>query len=1557
MSQTSTLVAEINLQPGRDQGYSACVPVRLGKLRINAFVDSGNTFANVISPQTMTALGIQVSQLEPVPQLSVGTAAAGRQMKILGQAPRIELQFGQLPTRFRIRPLVLQGLVHPLNLCGPFLRRVGIDQLHSQGVLRIHGKDVPMCTPRGTKSLPPSPEVCTLHVTTSSPKPQQYQPHGPSLEARSGSTAHRIEGKSRQVLPVQLEPPLPAGALVLLQPTMRSLLGDNPILQEVQSDGSLAVLVDNLEHEDVDLEPGALVGSVQEVTTAAAPDQTDESPPPAATTHKEFDALPQADKIKWLVTQFRLEDAPSLQRDPRLRKEVLRVLLQFSDIISIGGYGKTNLITHPINVHPGTEPIKMKHRPLNPVMEESLRQQIDRWLEQRVVEEADSPWSFPLVPVPKKNSKEIRWAVDYRKLNAVTKKDAFPLPNIADNLSRLAGSRVFSALDGAGAFHAVPVRRADREKTAFSSPFGQYQFVRMPFGLANAPATYSRLVAKALRHLPSSEVLCYLDDTAVHSPDAWSHLRTLRKVLAAFRAAGLQISPGKAQLFRDHIKYLGHEISAQGISVPPEYTSVVKEWPLPDTLKTLRAFLGKCGYYRRFIDDYATLSAPLVQYTQQDRQEEISRLHQDKAAVRAFRLMKEKLVSAPILAYPQFHGAPFILDTDFSVDPGAIGGVLSQVQDGQERVIAYGARRLLPRERNYASTKGELLAVIFFLQYYKYYLLHRPFVLRTDNRALTWIRSLESPTGMILRWLEILASFDFTVQHRKGTLHGNADSLSRAPHASFPTTEEEKVLVSDETAVVAAVQTPPGFTTEEIRDHQERDDNLQDVRRWKETPPSEAERRLLSPDQRRLLAFLPSLHQDPSSNLWSLQTSEEDTSKERLYVPSALRHRVIEAAHQFLGHAGTTATAHFCRKRFFMFRLIPEVHRTIQQCHACQVKSQKGPKQQDVHRPSVQAGAPFQVWSMDVMGPLRASSEGHRYLLTLKDVFSKWFEAIPLSNTTSEKVLRALQTLYARFGYPLQVHTDNATYFRSQAMREAFQRSGVRLTFTPTYNPQSNSVERTHRDLGTMLRVLCHQHTADWEEVLPAALLALRSAVHESTGVTPFACVYGKEPATPLDLISRVPDAPLAAHTYVRRLEDHQFRAHRAVQTQLGRALQRTSRRYGDEKDAIQPGEKVWLFTSKPATDRKLAIPYSGPWRVTKQQSGTLRTIRPEGDWCRQPKDITVSLNQLKRCYGEVRAPQRIDHDLQQLEDAEDNAEGPMGNTWVTDEAAAATQALNQDAGDVHAPSLREKTTSSATPQPAPRLFSRHRDVEDMAPSIVVHHERVSPSKLGATEVTPKSTLKTDSTTMTDPAVSAPPLPGQDQSGAWPAPKTQKSFDQSAQVRPCSSQVLESGEISLPPVQEELVDDVFVSSPAASAQATIPPSRSSSTSARAPSSVSAPVPSEPGLTTGTDSEEEAQTGVRQPARSNQGRKRKDASSDTSYSQGHRTASAAPSNYPKRPNRQHFVDSSEEEEVMPRRRRPRSSDSEYSLEHRVAVEDRHRYPKRHLKRYWWENYRM
>ena len=345
MNRPNTQVAEINLQPSRARDYSTYVPVLLGQLTTAAFIDSGNMFANVISPQTMTALGISISQLEPVPQLSVGTAAAGKRMKILGQAPRIDLQLGQHPAKFRIHPLVLQGLVHPVNICGPFLQRAGIDQIHSRGVLRVCGKDVPMCPPQapGRSSRLPLPRP-SADVPTQN---HQYTPKGPTAEAGLGTEALTITGRSRRILSLQLHPQLPAGALVLIQPMVRFLLGDNPILQEVQADGSLSVLADNFETTEFDLAPDTIIKSVQEVTATLSTIDPETSPLPKATTHAEFGALPQNEKIKWLVTQFRLDASPLLQRDSHLKKEVIRALLQFADVISIGGYGETNLISKP----------------------------------------------------------------------------------------------------------------------------------------------------------------------------------------------------------------------------------------------------------------------------------------------------------------------------------------------------------------------------------------------------------------------------------------------------------------------------------------------------------------------------------------------------------------------------------------------------------------------------------------------------------------------------------------------------------------------------------------------------------------------------------------------------------------------------------------------------------------------------------------------------------------------------------------------------------------------------------------------------------------------------------------------------------------------------------------------------------------------------------------------------------------------------------------------------------------------------------------------------------
>ena len=246
--------------------------------------------------------------------------------------------------------------------------------------------------------------------------------------------------------------------------------------------------------------------------------------------------------------------------------------------------------------------------------------------------------------------------------------------------------------------------------------------------------------------------------------------------------------------------------------MPKAYTKIVEDWPLPKSVKDVRVFLGKVSYYRRFISGFSEAAAPLTDLTKESDTNKEFVLSEN--AIQAFKALKEKLNKSPILAYSRFDSdKPFILDTDWSCDPGAIGGVLSQEQDGEERVIAYGAKKLNEAEKNYSSHKGELLAAIFFIRHWKYYLGYRPFVLRTDHEALKWIRGIEEPKGMILRWLETLANHEFTVEFRAGKKHGNADSLSRTEHGE---PLDRRVVFDDHLAAIEVKEKMPALqmTTE-----------------------------------------------------------------------------------------------------------------------------------------------------------------------------------------------------------------------------------------------------------------------------------------------------------------------------------------------------------------------------------------------------------------------------------------------------------------------------------------------------------------------------------------------------------------------------------------------------------------------------------------------------------------------------------------------------------------------------------------------------------------------
>ena len=438
--------------------------------------------------------------------------------------------------------------------------------------------------------------------------------------------------------------------------------------------------------------------------------------------------------------------------------------------------GKSDLMEHEINTGDCT-PIKQPPRHIPPHQREIIDQQLDELVANGRVEQSQSPWSSPVV-LARKHDGTYRMCIDFRRLNQYTQKDAISLPRTDDVLEALGGAQWFSCLDLASGYWQMPVKEEDKPKTAFSTHRGQFQWRVMPFGLTNGPASFTRLMNLALSGLTWTHCLVYLDDIIIWGSTFEEHLHRLRLVFDRIQAAGLKLKPTKCQFLKREVTFLGHVVSGGGIRTNPEKVKAVETWPTPLDVKELHSFLGLASYYRRFIAGFSIIAEPLYKLCRKD-----TPFHWQQEQQSAFEELKHRLVSAPVLAYPDFNvgAGSFILDTDASQHLG-IGAVLSQLQpDGTERVIAYGSRSLNEHERNYCTTRLEMLALVTYVDHFRYYLLGRRFCLRTDHHSLTWLMSFKEPQGQVARWLERLQEYDYTIEHRPGRQHGNADALSRRP--------------------------------------------------------------------------------------------------------------------------------------------------------------------------------------------------------------------------------------------------------------------------------------------------------------------------------------------------------------------------------------------------------------------------------------------------------------------------------------------------------------------------------------------------------------------------------------------------------------------------------------------------------------------------------------------------------------------------------------------------------------------------------------------------------
>ncbi len=456
-------------------------------------------------------------------------------------------------------------------------------------------------------------------------------------------------------------------------------------------------------------------------------------------------------------------------------QEIEALLRQHQEVFSKHDLdlGITSIVEHAIDTSEAA-PIKQRPRRVPMAFAGEDREAIQKLLDQGSVRPSTSPWASPLVLVRKRDG-SVRPCVDYRAVNAVTTKDAFPLPRTEDCLDAVAGASIFSTLDITSAYNQIPVREADIPKTAFVTRQGLFEYCTMPFGLTNAPATFQRAMEIALSGLQWTTCLIYLDDVIVFGRTFAEHRDRLVEVLGRIRKAGLKLKPGKCQLFRPQVTFLGHVVSGEGVKPDPTNISKVADWPTPSNVTDVRAFLGLGNYYRRFVKDFAEIAKPLTELT---KKEHLRSFTWTPACQAALDRLKTCLLGADVMGYP-VDDAPFILDTDASEH--SIGAVLSQLQDGRERVIAYGSRTLNKAERNYCVTDRELLAVKVFVEQYKHFLLGRHFSVRSDHQALRWLFTLREPKDRVARWIETLSAYDFSVEYRPGNKHGNADGLSRCP--------------------------------------------------------------------------------------------------------------------------------------------------------------------------------------------------------------------------------------------------------------------------------------------------------------------------------------------------------------------------------------------------------------------------------------------------------------------------------------------------------------------------------------------------------------------------------------------------------------------------------------------------------------------------------------------------------------------------------------------------------------------------------------------------------
>ena len=791
-------------------------------------------------------------------------------------------------------------------------------------------------------------------------------------------------------------------------------------------------------------------------------------------------------------------------------------------------------------------------------------------------------------------------------------------------------------MDLASGYWQVAMSQEAKKKAAFVTNEGLFQFRVMPFGLCNAPAAFERLMDRVSCGMRWSRCLVYLDDVISFGKTVPEAIWRLEEVLARLSDFGLQLKAKKCTFMQTEVGFLGHIVGRTGLACDPIKLSAVRDWHEPTRLKGVRQFIGFVGYYRRFVKDFAKLADPLVLLTRKGVPFVWGSDQQN-----SFDALKACLLCAPILGFPT-EDDRFVLDTDTSLF--AIGGVLSQIQNEEEVVIAYASRSLRISQRRYCTTRREMLAAVVMCTHFRSYLRGSQFTLRTDHSSLRWLQKFKNEDGMLARWYLLLGQFSVTFEYRPGSLHNNADGMSRqcgqcsrpdcpVSAADLPTidADAQSSLVgqpfatsemgdsmdadllpelSGETWVASAlldeltVDLPTAGVDDDLVSDAADDKILQTVRSWVESgvAPPWLECAGLAPELRSWRLQVGNIKIDSGGRLWRRRSPPAVGSQ--LVVPVRKRQEFIKEFHDslFAGHLGITQTVYRLLDRVYWPGLRGDVQTYIKSRTICITR--KSPCPRKVPMGHVNVGHRWEHVAMDLLDMSVTTARGNRYVLVMVDCFTRWTEAFPLPDKTAQSVADAFfNQIVCRFGMPSVIHSDQGREFENKIMQELCLLGGSHKTRTTPYHPESDGmVERFNRTLLMMLAMFAGKNRDDWDDLLPAVMMAYRSSVHESTGFSPYRLMFGEECTLPMDIglpTEQLETTEEIISPYAIWVRDALEEAYEQVRLHSGQAVQRQKRLY--DRRAVKRNFKVgdWVMRYyAPAKKCKLDSAWIGPYLI-----------------------------------------------------------------------------------------------------------------------------------------------------------------------------------------------------------------------------------------------------------------------------------------------------------------------------------------------------------------------